>query len=145
MNISLRKMIFSALAIGILISPMVALAQGDPFGFGKKLDDVAGDYAGQGCTSDECLVERVGFIIQVALSFLGVIFLILMLYAGFNWMTAAGEEERITKSKNTIRAAIIGLLIVIGAYAASVFIIEQIWGSTTTPTVTNGAGGANSQ
>ena len=54
-----------------------------------------------------------------------------MLYSGFNWMTAAGDEEKITKAKSTIRASIIGLLIIISAYALSVFIIEALWGTTT--------------
>ncbi len=118
----------------------------DPYGFGKKLNDVAGSYATQSCSSDNCLVERVGSIIQIALSLLGIVFLILMLIAGFNWMTAAGEEERITKSKDTIRAAIIGLLIVVGAYAASVFVLEQVWGITSGSTATiNGSGASQAQ
>ena len=56
---------------------------------------------------------------------LGMIFLILMLYGGYLWMTAAGKEERVTKAKNLITAAIIGVIIVVSAYAISYFVIEK--------------------
>lgn len=98
----------------------------DPFGFGDKLDNVAGAYSTQ---PDVPLEQRIGDIIGIFLSFLGVIFLVLMLVAGFNWMTAGGDEEKISKAKDTIREAIIGLVIVVAAYAISVFIIESIWGT----------------
>lgn len=98
----------------------------DPFGFGQKLDNVAGAYSTQ---SNVPLEERIGDIIGIFLSFLGVIFLILMLVAGFNWMTAGGDEEKISKARDTIREAIIGLVIVVAAYAVSIFIIESIWGT----------------
>ncbi len=96
------------------------------FGSGSKLDTVAGNFKP---STPQPLEQRVASIIAIALSFLGVIFLILMIWAGFGWMTAAGDEEKITKSKETIRSAIIGLIIVIAAYALSVFIIERIWGA----------------
>jgi hypothetical protein len=98
----------------------------DPFGFGAQLDNVAAPYSP---ATTVPLEQRVGEIISIFLGFLGVIFLVLMIYAGFNWMTAGGEEEQITKARSTIRAAIIGLLIVISAYALSVFIIERLWGT----------------
>lgn len=98
----------------------------DPFGFNCKLDNVAASYSP---STTVPLEQRVGEIISIFLGFLGVIFLILMIYAGFNWMTAGGDEEQITKARSTIRAAIIGLLIVVSAYALSVFIIENLWGT----------------
>lgn len=129
----LQKLV--SLAIISLMLPIVVLAQGntidpptegsDPYGFGQQLDNVAAPYSP---TTTVPLEERIGEIISIFLGFLGVIFLILMIYAGFNWMTAGGEEEKITKARNTIRAAILGLLIVISAYALSVFIIENLWG-----------------
>lgn len=99
------------------------------FGFGQSsiLEKVAGPFKS---STPQTLEQKISSIISIFLSFLGVIFLILMIYAGFNWMTAAGDEERITKSKETIRAAVIGLVIVLAAYALSVFVISQIWGAT---------------
>lgn len=130
-----RQLLSSFFIISIVV-PSIAFAQtntinpptdgSDPFGFGAQLDNVAAPYSPQTTVP---LEQRVGEIIKIFLSFLGVIFLVLMIYAGFNWMVAAGDEEQITKSRNTIRAAIIGLLIVIASYALSVFIIEQLWGA----------------
>lgn len=67
-----------------------------------------------------------GKVVQVALSFLGIIFFGLALYAGINWMTARGNEEDITKSKDTLEAAITGLIIVLAAYAVATFVFSQL-------------------
>jgi len=72
------------------------------------------------------LAETIGQIIKGALSLLGVIFMLLVIYGGFLWMTAAGNEEQITKAKNILKASIIGLIIVIGAYAIAFFVVNQI-------------------
>jgi len=54
--------------------------------------------------------------IKTALSFLAVIFLVITLFAGFRWMTAQGNEEQIKKASASIKAATIGLVIVLAAY-----------------------------
>ncbi len=64
----------------------------------------------------------IGVVIGVILSLLGVVFLILIIYGGILWMTAAGNEDQIAKSKKVIRNSIIGLIIVVGAYAVTVFL-----------------------
>ena len=68
----------------------------------------------------------ISVIIKTALSFLGVLFLILMIYGGFLWMTARGNEEQVTKSKNLIIAAVIGLVIVLASYAISSFVVSSL-------------------
>ena len=64
----------------------------------------------------------VGLVISVALSLLGVVFLILMIYGGFVWMNSRGNEQDVEKAKNIIRNSIVGLLIVVAAYGITVFI-----------------------
>lgn len=56
-------------------------------------------------------------IIVVVLGFLGVIFIVLAVYAGFLYMTAAGNEEKTTKALDMLRNAVIGLIIVLMAWA----------------------------
>jgi len=75
--------------------------------------------AGLGKTDVSTLI---GKIIQVALGFVGVIFMILLTYGGFMWMTAGGNEEQVAKAKKLITSATIGLIIVIMAYAISYYI-----------------------
>jgi hypothetical protein len=76
-------------------------------------------------------------VIQVMLGFLGVIAVILILFGGFKWMTAAGNEDNIDQAKDLITAGVIGLLIVLAAFAVSVFVLNALLGATganTTPT-----------
>ena len=69
-------------------------------------------------------------IIKIFLSFLGVIFIVLIIYAGFMWMTAAGNADKVGKAKNTMIAAIIGLAVVLSAYAITDFIIDRMIDAT---------------
>lgn len=72
------------------------------------------------------LAGIIGIGIQAFLSILGVIFLILIIYAGYTWMMARGEEEKVERAKDTLTRAIIGLIITIGAYAISYWIINAL-------------------
>jgi len=74
----------------------------------------------------EDLSTRVGSIIQGAFRLVGLAFLVLMVYGGFRWMTARGNEADVEKAKETIIAAIIGLMIVVGAYALTNFIANRL-------------------
>lgn len=65
-------------------------------------------------------------IIRIALSFLGVIFIATLIYGGYLWMTSRGNEQQFEKSKNLIKAAIIGLCIVAAAYAISWYVIDVL-------------------
>jgi len=65
------------------------------------------------------LEDIISTIIRVILSLLGTVFLILIFVAGNNWMMAAGNEEKIKKSKETIRDLLVGLCLVLIAYAFS--------------------------
>lgn len=70
-------------------------------------------------------------VISVILSLVGVIFIVFIVYAGYLWMTASGNEQKSDKAKEIIRQSIIGLIVVIGAYAISFFLIK-IFGSQLT-------------
>jgi cytochrome bd-type quinol oxidase subunit 2 len=80
-------------------------------------------------TGDGTLLATIlGKIVQAFLGILGVIFIILILLAGFNWMTAAGEEEKVNKAKDTLRRAVIGLIIIISSWGIWTFISYYILG-----------------
>ena len=83
----------------------------------------AGAEAGTSDSGD--LQSIVGTVINAALTLVGLIFLILMVYAGYLWMTARGSDEIINKAKGIITAAIIGLVLVISAYAITVFVTKR--------------------
>jgi hypothetical protein len=54
----------------------------------------------------------------------GIIFLFLLIYGGIFWMTARGNESQVEKAKNIITNSLVGLIIVLLAYAISVFVIK---------------------
>lgn len=76
------------------------------------------------------LASIVGIVIQAFLGLLGVIFLIYMLYAGYSWMTAQGDEEKVTKAKDTISRAVVGLIVIIAAYAISYWVFYNLLSTT---------------
>jgi hypothetical protein len=89
------------------------------------------DPAGYTSESDQKpLEEIIASNIQLVLSLVGIIFIILIIYAGINWMTASGNEEKVTKAKKIITDSIIGLIVVVVAYAVTYFILEFILQST---------------
>ena len=65
-----------------------------------------------------------GRIVQLILSFIGVLFLAFMIYAGVTWMTAQGDEKKVEKAKDLLTESIVGLIISLAAYAISYFIIQ---------------------
>lgn len=60
------------------------------------------------------------------LGFTGIIFFVLVVYGGLLWMTSAGNEDSVAKAKKILTAAIIGLIIVMSAYAITRFIGSSI-------------------
>ncbi len=74
--------------------------------------------------------QVVSYVIKIFLSFLGVIFIILIIYAGFLWMTAAGSEEKISTAKKIMGSALIGLAIVLSAYIITYFVIDKLLEAT---------------
>jgi Zn-dependent protease with chaperone function len=65
-------------------------------------------------------------IINVALGFLGIVAVVIVLYGGFMWMTAGGNEERVTKAKQILTAGVIGLVIIIMAWAIARFVVGTL-------------------
>jgi hypothetical protein len=116
--------LFLAIGIIVLIAPQVCLGATA----WERLRTVVEskptyDY---GQTTENTLTEYIGNIIAVFLGLLGVIFVILMVYAGYNWMTAAGNVEKVTKAKDTMRAAILGVIITAAVYAIWFFLFARI-------------------
>jgi len=73
--------------------------------------------------------QTIGSMIGAALSFIGVIFFILMIYAGFLWMTARGNEEKVGQAISILMQASIGLIIVAGAYLITRYVGETVIGA----------------
>ena len=70
-------------------------------------------------------------IINVALSFLGIISVIIVLVGGFKYMISGGNEEKTSEAKNLIVSGIIGLAIILSAWAITRFVITSLLTATT--------------
>lgn len=69
-------------------------------------------------------------IINVFMGLLGIIAVVIILYGGFMWMTAAGNEERVDKARKMIVSGIIGLAIILSAYAIARFVVGSLVNAT---------------
>jgi len=70
--------------------------------------------------------ELVGIIIKAALLFVGTIFLVIVIYGGFTWMTAGGNTDQVKKASSLIRNGVIGLLIIFVSYALTLFVFDVL-------------------
>ncbi len=89
------------------------------------------------------LIDLIGIITLSLISLLGVFFVIKMIYAGYLWMTASGNEEQVTKARGMITNSIIGLVIVLSAFSISWFVLKKLASSTTESQEINSAENGN--
>ncbi|MBP6859429.1 MAG: hypothetical protein KBC69_02315 [Candidatus Magasanikbacteria bacterium] len=113
------------LGLNLLFVPAkVALAQTD------LSQDIAAK-SGYGQVDSSTLSETVGKIIRIVLGLLGTVFLCLTVYAGFLWMTAAGNSEQVEKALGILKTAVIGLVIILASYSITYFVLDSIFKVTT--------------
>lgn len=114
-KISTVVMVFFMLFMAVL--PLLASAQID-VGLGPVQEEVG--------YSTRDLRAVVGSIIKTVLGFLGVVAIIIILIGGFKWMTAGGSDEKVGEAKKWLISGIIGLAIILAAYAITTFVIESL-------------------
>lgn len=118
-----------------MFSPLQPVrAQAVPFSPGTE--NCGSDALGLDCAAYTGLKKQdpraiVGRLIRAALGLLGMIFSILIVYAGFLWMTAAGNEDRVTKAQQILTASVIGLVIILTSYAVTNYVLREIYGAAT--------------
>ncbi len=76
--------------------------------------------------------ETVANIIRIALSFLGIVAVVIVLWGGVLWMTAAGNDEKVGQAKKVLFSGLIGLIIILSAFAITQFVVNQLIGATGT-------------
>lgn len=77
-------------------------------------------------TSPIVIITR---IIQIILSFLSLIAVVIIIYAGFIWTTSGGNQEKISSAKKLLKNAVVGLLIILSAWGIVTFVINKILGN----------------
>ena len=116
------KVFFIVFALfGLFLTTNFAYAQ--DFGINEVNTGIDG-----ALSSGEDVRVIAGRFIQFALGFLGVLAVLLIMYAGFLWMTSGGNEEKISVAKKILKNGIIGLIIILSAWTLATFFINRISG-----------------
>jgi len=118
------KKVFFCLTILSLLTPVLVSAQTNDI---LGLNVINNANIGLQASDPRAVAAR---IINVALGFLGIIAVVIVLYGGFMWMTAAGNEERISKAKQILTAGIIGLVIIVMAWAIASYVVRTLMNVT---------------
>ena len=92
---------------------------GNQFGLGGTFNS-----AGLGQSSD--LKSTIASIINIILGFLGILAVLVILYGGFKWMTAAGNEDGVSEARGLIVNGVIGLVVIFVAWGIASFVISQL-------------------
>lgn len=110
----------------LLATPLSLLAQ-EPSTAVQGIQEGA-DQVGNavGLTGNKTPEQVAGQIINTILGFLGVLFLLLTIYAGFLWMTASGDPKKSEKARDILKSAIIGLIVILAAYLLVNFVIFSL-------------------
>lgn len=75
------------------------------------------------------LITILARIIRIFFSILSIIAILLVMYAGFQWMTAAGDEKKVEDAKNILKNGVIGLIIIFLSFGISEFVMSKLNGA----------------
>lgn len=138
---NMKKILLSLATLFLCCSPGMALASSSPFssgttdgtpGFSRFFEDavtnqtVGSDLAKQNTNLQETLPRAIGRIINTVLGFVGIILLIIFLMAGFMWLTAGGNDTKVSQAKLYMRNAVIGMFLSFTAFALTSLIVVTL-------------------
>lgn len=111
-------------------TPILTLAD-EPIGGG---DTGLGSCSGGSCQlgdplglpKDKPAQALIGKVINAALGIVGSLALLMFIYGGFTWMLASGNAEAVTKGRNILIWATVGLVIIFSAYALVKFVFSGL-------------------
>jgi len=82
-----------------------------------------------GTTKSEGIPTLLGNVINSVLGIIGSLALVMFIYGGATWMLSAGNQEQVTKGKNILIWATLGLVIIFTAYALVRFVLTTVTGA----------------
>lgn len=122
--------------LGLVLSPTLSLAEEDTSGFEKTVGiDViegTGNFSAEDgiALGDSDLRQTIVAIINIALSMLGIVAVVVILIGGFKWMTAGGDDGKVDEARKWIFSGIIGLAIILSAWAIARFALVNLGKAT---------------
>jgi hypothetical protein len=73
------------------------------------------------------LEKQIALIVKLVLGFLGVVFLILTIIAGFKWMTAGGDANQVKDAQSSLSNSAIGLGIILFSYLITNYVVFALF------------------
>lgn len=118
----LAKNLLSLAIIMFLIAPVLLIAKNASAQLDVGLNEVNNTIQ-LGSDDPRTIVAR---IINMAMLFLGIIAVVLILLAGFKWMTAGGNEDKVGEARKLMGAGVIGLVIILCAWGIAQFVLNNL-------------------
>ncbi|MCH7758940.1 hypothetical protein IID20_01105 [Patescibacteria group bacterium] len=125
-----KKLLFILLVISFLISTNFVFAQGDVVKFRPQIEipgsedvfdqkiEPGQEITVEGDTFAKYIISLYNWAIRVII----LLAIIMIMIAGFQWMTAAGNAPKVTQAKERIASALIGVLLAVASYTILSFI-----------------------
>ena len=113
-----------AATVAMAALPMIAHAQG--------LGNFGLEYVTSIGLGTQDVRVTIANIIRIFMGLLGLVAVVIILLGGFKWMTAGGAEEKVTEAKGLITSGVIGLAIIVSAFAIATFVINSLISASAT-------------
>ena len=127
----MKKIWVSLLLVGVmllggsLVAPTYAV--GDICEDGNGISD---ELKAAGCKldADKSAMPAVVYLIDVALSLIGVVAVVVIIYGAITYTISTGDATKLNRAKNSIIYGVVGLVVALLAYAIVSFVSQSIWG-----------------
>lgn len=122
----MKKIIYNFITTLSLLSLFAVSAQAEAVGLCYDpfcTDNLISSGTGLG-TNDP--ISIASGIINFGLSVLGMLCLVLIIYAGYKWMMARGNESEVEKAIEILKGSIIGLIIILASYAITYYVFNNL-------------------
>jgi hypothetical protein len=125
-----KNLLAFILALNLLAVPALAFSV-SPVHAQSNLNLWGDNYNAANFSADTGLGERdpraiVASVVRIILGFLGIIAVIIILLGGFKWMTAGGNEDKVSEARKLIISGVIGLVIILAAFGIAQFVINGL-------------------
>ncbi len=120
---TIKQIAVGALTFSIFALPMLVSAQATNLNLGLNYATAIG-------LASNDVRDTISKIINAFMGLLGIVAVILILYGGFKWMISRGEEDEVEEAKGIIYQGVIGLIIIISAFAIAKFVVNAVVNAT---------------